>query len=190
LQQPPLRVLGIAGSLRTGSWNRKLLEAARRLAPAELSIEPVDLGEIPLYNADLDTPERRPSSVEGLKESIRNADALLIATPEYNYGVPGVLKNAIDWASRPAGESPLAGKPVGIMGASPGALGAVRAQEHLKLVLLGTLSQVFPHPGVVVGNVRAKFDASGELVDEATRRFIAAYLVDFAAWVRRVGPPR
>ena len=183
----PLRIVALAGSLRRGSWNRRLLEAARELAPAGVQVDIVELGDIPLYDADHDTEETRPASVRRLKQLVAEADGVLVATPEYNHSVPGVLQNAIDWASRPAMKSPLADKPVGIMGASPGALGAARAQQHLKLVLMATLAQVLPHPGVSVGLAAEKFDAEGRLVHEPTRQFVAAYLAAFAAWIRRVG---
>lgn len=180
----PLRVLGFAGSLRSGSANRALLRAARDLAPDGMTVEITDLGDLPLYNADLDTDDARPEAVSRFKAAIAAADALLIATPEYNHNVPGVLQNAIDWASRPAHRSPLAEKPVAIMGAASGAIGSARAQEQLKVVLMATLAHVFPHRGVVVGGVRQKVE-EGQLVHEPTRDFLAAYLRDFADYVRR-----
>ena len=180
-----MRVLGIAGSLRRGSYNRGLLEAARQLVPASMTIERFDLDGLPLYNADLDTDGRRPAEVVRLKQAVSDADALLFATPEYNHSVPGVLQNAIDWASRPGMKSPLAGKPVGIMGASPGGIGGARAQQQLKLVLMSTLSLVLPHAGVVVGGAKEKFDASGVLVHEPTCQFVAMYLEELEAWTRR-----
>lgn len=185
----PLRVLAIAGSLRRASWNRRLLEAARDLAPAGVAIEIFELASVPMYDGDLDTDAARPEAVEALKRAIAESDALLIATPEYNHSIPGVLQNAIDWASRPAMRSPLLDKPVAIMGASPGALGAVRAQQQLKLVLMATLAQVMPHPGVAVGLVADKFDASGALAHEPTRQFLASFVAHFADWARRVATP-
>lgn len=182
-----LRVLGIAGSLRSGSYNRALLRAAAERAPEGMEVEEFPLGGIPLYDGDLENDERRPEPVRQLKEAIAAADAVLIATPEYNHGVPGVLKNAIDWASRPAMKSPFAGKPVAVMGAAPGALGTARAQQQLKLILLSMLALPLPHPGVVVGAAKAKFDADGRLTDEATGEFLAAFLRDLAEWTRRVG---
>jgi chromate reductase len=184
-----MRVLGIAGSLRRGSYNRSLLEAARQLAPDSMTIERFDLDAIPLYNADLDADGVRPAEVERLKKAVADADAVLIVSPEYNHSVPGVLQNAIDWASRPGMKSPLAGKPAGIMGASGGAIGSARGQQQLKLVLLSTLSLVLPHPGVVVGLAKEKFDASGSLTDQPTRQFVATYLKDLEAWTRRVATP-
>ena len=143
------------------------------------------LDEIPLYDADYDADHLRPPEVTQMKQTVAECDALLIATPEYNHGVPGVLQNAIDWASRPGLKSPLAGKPVAIMGASAGAIGTARAQQQLKLVLMSTLALVMPHAGVLVAHASDKFDASGALVHEPTRQFLAKFLKDLEAWVRR-----
>jgi chromate reductase len=186
----PLRVLGIAGSLRQGSINRRLLAATGELAPAGVRIDIADIGGVPLYDGDRDNDRERPAAVERLRRQVADADALLIATPEYNHSVPGVLQNAIDWVSRPAGRSPFTGKPVGVMGASPGALGAARAQQQLKLVLMSTLAEVMPHAGVAVGMANEKFDATGALVHEPTRQFLATYLADFTRWIERIAPAR
>ncbi|HSJ64440.1 MAG TPA: NAD(P)H-dependent oxidoreductase [Gemmatimonadaceae bacterium] len=183
------RVVGIAGSLRSGSWNRRLLEAARELAPDGLRIEPFDIRGIPLYDADLDTDQRRPDAVRRLKSAIADADGVLIASPEYNHTVPGVMQNIIDWSSRPGMRSPWAGTPVGIMGAANGLVGTARMQQVLKLTLLSTLARVMPHPGVVVGRAPDKFDADGHLADPATRDFLAAYLRQFTDWIDTVGVP-
>ena len=183
---PVLRVVGRVGSLRRESINRRLLEAARDVAPPGMRVDIVGLHDVPLYNGDVDNERDRPAAVEQLKRAIADADALLIATPEFNHSVPGVLQNAIDWVSRPVGRSPLAGKPVAVMGASPGALGAARAQQQLKLVLMATLAEVMPHPGVAVGMAKEKFDATGALVHEPTRAFLAAYLADFGRWIARM----
>jgi len=185
-----MKILGIAGSLRRGSYNRALVEAARGLMPAGIALETFELDDIPLYNRDLDVDGLRPSEVERLKRSIAEADALLLATPEYNYGVSGVLKNAIDWASRPAMKSPLAGKPVAIMGASPSITGTARAQQELKLTLMSCLSLVMPHAGVLVGLAHEKFDASGALTHEPTRKFLESFLHDLQTWVYRLGAVR
>lgn len=188
----PLTVLGIPGSLRAGSFNRRLLEAARELAPDGVTVEIFDLDGVPLYDADLDTDRARPEPVRELKRAIGEADAVLVATPEYNHSIPGVLKNAIDWASRPAGGSPLREKPVAIMGASPGTIGTARAQQHLESVLLSTLALPLPHPGVAVGRAREKFGEGddGRLVHEPTRTFLRSFLEDLEAWTRRVGSAR
>lgn len=180
-------ILAIAGSLRAGSYNRALLEAARELAPEGMEIRVWDrLRDLPHYDADLDTDERRPEAVVELKRAIGEADGLLFATPEYNYSVPGVLKNAIDWASRPGYKSELAGKPAALMGASASAVGTARGQAHLREVLYATLARVLPHPGVLVNGAPAKF-AGGRLADEATRGFVAEFLSHFAVFVRQQG---
>ena len=178
-------ILGIAGSLRAGSYNRGLLEAARELAPEGMELRVWDgLRDLPHYDGDLDHDDRRPGAVTELKRAIAGADGLLIATPEYNYSIPGVLKNAIDWASRPGYRSELVGKPVAIMGASPGAVGTARAQIHLREVMYSTLAQVMPHPGVLVSGAAAKF-TGGRLTDEPTRAFLVDFLGGFAAYVAR-----
>lgn len=186
----PVHVLGIAGSLRHGSFNRQLLGNAQLLAPPTLSIAPFDIAEVPLYNADHDSDDARPEVVRRLKQAIAASDAVLFVSPEYNHGVPGVLQNAIDWVSRPSFKSPLAGKPVAMMGASGGVSGTMRGQQMLKLVLMSTLAVVFPHPGVAVPLAREKFDAEGRLVHEPTRDFVAAYLREFDGWLRRQLAPR
>lgn len=186
MPESTLRLVGIAGSLRTGSLNRALLEAALGLVPDGVEIVPFDIAPVPLYNGDLDEDERRPDPVVRLKEAIFRADGVLLVTPEYNYGVPGVLKNTLDWASRPGFRSPMAGKPVGMMGASKGASGTMRGQEQLKLTLLGMGSQVFPHPGVAVSKAQERFDAKGELADSGTRDFVADYLEALSTWIRKV----
>jgi len=182
-----LDLVAIPGSLRTGSLNRALARSLAKLCPDDATVDVVDLHDIPLYNGDLDTDERRPDPVRALKERIDRAHGVLLVSPEYNYGIPGVLKNAVDWVSRPSFRSPMAGKPSGLMGASPGGSGTMRGQEHLKLLLLAMGAQVFPHPGVAVGRARDKFD-DGRLVHEDTRDFVAAYLRDFTEWARRVRP--
>lgn len=187
LGSPPLQVVGIAGSLRAESWNRKLLAASVELAPPALAIVPFDLANIPLYNGDLDSDERRPEPVQRLKDAVSLAKGVLFVSPEYNHSVPGVLQNAIDWISRPANKSPLAAKPVGLMGASRGLVGTARMQQVLKLTLLSTLARVMPHPGVVVSAVHGKFDESGRLTDAATRDFVTAYLTQLAEWVSKAG---
>ena len=183
-----LRVLGVAGSLRRASLNRALLRAAVERAPeAGLEVTPFDIAAIPLYNGDVEE-KGIPDPVAAFKQAIAEADGLLIATPEYNYGVPGVLKNAVDWASRPPGESPLVGKPAAIMGATPGASGTVRAQLQLRLSFVFTQTLVMPQPEVAVHRAHEKFDATGRLTDEPTRKFLDQMLHAFAAWIRRFRP--
>jgi chromate reductase len=177
------QVLGFAGSLRRRSYNRALLETAVELAPPELQIETFDLLPIPLYNADLETADA-PEPVQHFKARIDAADALLIVTPEYNYSLPGVLKNAIDWASRPSKTSPFYGKPVAVMGAG-GPFGTVRAQRHLREILHSRDMAVMPKPEVHIMRAWEKFDADCRLTDEPTRDEVRALLVAFVDWVRR-----
>lgn len=175
-----LRVLGFAGSLRRDSFNRRLLRAASELAPTGMKVQIFDLRAIPLYNFDVEQ-SGDPPSVTAFKDAIRNADALLVATPEYQHGVPGVLKNALDWASRPPGMSALQGKPVAIMGASPGFTGTARAQSQLRESFGFSESYVVLQPEVLVGRAHEKFDAEGRLSDlktmEAIRRLLDRLVV-------------
>ncbi len=179
-----VKILGISGSLRAGSLNSAALRAAVGLAPAGMSIELCDIGDLPLYNED-ERAKGFPAPVERLRAQIKAADGLLIATPEYNYSIPGVLKNAIDWASRPP-EQPFDGKPVAIMGASPGALGTGRAQYHLRQCFVFLNGHVLNKPEVMIGGAGAKFNSSGALTDQTTRDFLAAMLVAFKAWTERM----
>jgi chromate reductase len=181
----PLRVLGFAGSLRAASYNRMLLRAAVELAPEGMTIEIFDIAEIPLFNEDVEAAGT-PPAVEAFREAIRTADALLIATPEYNHGVPGVLKNAIDWASRPPRKSPLAGKPTAVFGASPGATGTARAQTQLRASFVFTDTPALPQPEVLVFRAHEKFDADGRLADEASRAFVRRLLEALADWTMRL----
>jgi chromate reductase len=178
------RIVGIAGSIRAGSLNRALLQAAVELAPEGMEIEPWDgLREVPPYDAGLDRDGARPAPVDDVKRRIAGADGVLLVSPEYNYSVPGVLKNAIDWVSRPGYQSVLVGKPVAIMGASGGVAGTARGQVHLRDVMYATLSRVFPHADILVGQAGAKFH-DGHLTDEPTREFVARYLRRFADFVQ------
>lgn len=177
------RLVGISGSLRKGSLNTALLRSAADLAPEETSLSIASIDDIPLYNGDLDV-DGGPEAVQELKRRISEADGLVLATPEYNYGIPGVLKNAIDWASRPGFQSVLAGKPVAIIGAAPGVIGTARAQAQLKQVLLATLSEVFPYPEVLVGKAHERFQ-DGRLQDEQTQTFLRQMLEAYVAWIER-----
>lgn len=170
-----MRLLGLAGSLRAGSYNRGLLRAAAELAPAGTVFEEHDLRGLPFYDGDLEAAGD-PVSVIELKDAIRRADALVIATPEYNRGLPGVLKNAIDWASRPALASPLAGKPVAIMGATTGFAGTARAQQQLRDALEFPGALVLQQPEVLVSEAYLRFDGNGDLVDEEVREQITELL--------------
>ena len=171
-------------SLRQGSYNRALLRAAKELAPASLSIEIFDLEAIPLYNADVEA-KGDPAPVAAFKSAIGKADGLLMATPEYNHGVPGVMKNAFDWASRPPRAAVLSGKPVGLIGASPGMTGTARGQSQLRQAFEFTNSYAMPQPELLVFRANEKFDAEGRLKDDATRSLLQRYLSALAAWVSR-----
>jgi chromate reductase len=171
-----MRILGIAGSLRESSYNRALLRAARELLPEGVELVEHDLRDLPFYDGDVEAAGD-PDSVVAFKEAIRDADALLIATPEYNRGVPGVLKNAVDWASRPPLGSPLTGKPVAIMGATTGRGGTARAQEQLRAALEFSRATVLEQPEVLVPEAFMRFDEQGELVDGGIRAELAE-LVD------------
>ena len=179
-----LRILGIAGSLRAGSFNRSLLRAAVERAPEDMTIEVFDLAAVPLYNGDVEAAGD-PPGVAAFKQAIAAADGVLMATPEYNHGVPGVMKNAIAWASRPPREAPLGGKPVGLIGASPGITGTARGQSQLRQAFEFTNSYCMPQPELLVFKAHEKFDAEGKLIDEQTAEFLEKYLVAFGDWVRR-----
>ncbi|HEX9788023.1 MAG TPA: NADPH-dependent FMN reductase [Candidatus Binatia bacterium] len=180
-----VRVAGIAGSLREGSFNKGLLRAAVELAPAEMEIQIYTrLGDIPPYNDDV-FQKGDPEAVADLKSFIGGADALLIATPEYNYGVPGLLKNAIDWASRPAGKSVLNRKPAAIMGCSPGLGGTIRAQHALRQSFVFTETYAMLQPEIKIPSAAPLFDPSAKLVDETTRQYVRRFLESFANWIAR-----
>ena len=183
-----LRVLGLAGSLRQDSYNRALLRAAQGLAPAGMVIEAFDLLPVPLYNGDVEAAGD-PQGVAAMKAAIAAADAVLFVTPEYNHGVPAVMKNALDWASRPPRAAALDGKPVGIIGASPGQTGSARGQSQLRQAFEFTNSYAMPQPELLVFRAHEKFDAEGNLTDEATVRYLERYLEAFAAWVGKFKSP-
>lgn len=179
-----MKVLGVAGSLRKGSLNRALLRAAIKLAPAGMTIESFDLIDVPLYNGDVEAASD-PPGVAAFKTAIRAADAVLFVTPEYNHGVPGVMKNAVDWASRPARDAALNGKPVGIIGASPGQTGTARGQSQLRQAFEFTNSFCMPQPEILVFRALEKFDANGELTDVKTAEYLGRYLEALRAWTLR-----
>lgn len=179
-----LSILGFAGSLRQGSYNRAILRAAQEMVPSEAQLEVFDLAGIPLFNQDL---EMQPAErVTEFKAAIRAADALLIVTPEYNYSMPGVLKNALDCASRPYGDNALDGKPVAIMGASMGMLGTARAQYHLRQSCVFLNMYPLNRPEVMVAFAQEKIDDHGRLTDPKTREKIAELVEVLIAWARRL----
>jgi chromate reductase, NAD(P)H dehydrogenase (quinone) len=178
------KVVAFAGSLRRGSFNRALIHAAREASPEGMTIELIEIAGLPFYNADVEA-EGDPPSVVTFKSSLREADGILIATPEFNDGIPGVLTNAIDWGSRLPGRSPLARKPVAIMGASPSQVGTARAQVHLRQLLTHVQARVLPPPELLVARAHERFDPGLRLTDEGTRRILAQLLERFAGWISR-----
>lgn len=179
-----MRIAGICGSLRAASYNRALLRAAIDLAPEGVTIEPAEIRDVPPYDGDVEA-RGVPDVVGRLRERLAAADAVLFVSPEYNFSIPGVLKNAIDWVSRRP-DPPLAGKPGAIMGASIGALGTARMQYQLRQTALALNIQMLGRPEVLVGKAQEKFDASGTLTDEATRKAVAAQLVALRDWTLRL----
>ena len=179
------RILGLAGSLRRASLHRGLVRAARELAPKGVAVEPYEkLGEIPFFNQDVED-EGDPTPVRDLKEKIREADAILITTPEYDYAIPGVLTTALDWALR--SPSPLRHKPVGIVGASPGGAGTARGQMVLRQILLHAPAYVMPEPQMLIPYAREKFDVeTGDLTDEQTRERMRRFLDALVEWTERL----
>jgi len=183
----PLTILGIAGSLRRESYNRALLRAAARLAPPGVALSTFErLGEIPPYDDDVRLASGLPGPVADLWRRVAEADAVLIACPEYNYGPSGVLKNAIDWISRPPADTPLRHKPVAMMGASTGNFGTARAQLSLRNTLAYLDAYVLARPEVAVFRAAERFDAAGELVDEAGRELVAQLVAGLVDWTRRL----
>jgi chromate reductase len=178
------KIIGFAGSLRKDSYNKALLRAAMELLPEGVALEIFDLEGIPPYNQDLDgTP---PQKVTDFKAKIRGADALLIATPEYNYSIPGVLKNAIDWASRPYGDSAFQDKPIAIMGASIGMLGTARAQYHLRQCCVFLQMHAVVDTEVMIPFVSDKVDSKGQLTDDKTKEKIRELIESLIRWTKRL----
>lgn len=191
----PMRVLAIAGSLRRNSWNRRLLESAASMAPSGMHIDVHgQLADIPLFNEDLEAIGGGPEAVWQLRAEVAEADGLLIATPEYNQSMPGVLKNAIDWLSRalPGDEEVLAGKPVAIIGASSGRWGTRLAQHAVRQTLCAAEACVMPAPMLFIRDVHTLFDGSGKLVDPDTRQSLERVLdafVRFTSHASRIDTP-
>ncbi|HXP12290.1 MAG TPA: NADPH-dependent FMN reductase [Stellaceae bacterium] len=180
-----IKVLGICGSLRQASYNRMALKVAQESLPPGMTLEVFDkLAEIPLYNEDVKA-KGLPPAVAELRDKIKAADALLFVTPEYNYSVPGVLKNAIDWVSRTP-DQPFDGKPVAMMGATMGMWGTTRAQHHLRQTCVFLNMIPLNKPEVMIPQAQNKFDAQGRLTDEPTRKFIADLMTALAAWTKKL----
>ena len=176
----PLHILGISGSLRKKSFNTAALRAAQELLPPGMTMEVFDLAPIPIYNEDV-REQGFPEPVQQLRAKIAEADALLIVSPEYNYSIPGPLKNALDWASRPP-DQPFDGKPIAIMGASPGGIGTARAQYHLRQLFVFLNGMVLNRPEVMIATAHTKVDEQGRLTDAASREHIGKLLHALADW--------
>jgi chromate reductase, NAD(P)H dehydrogenase (quinone) len=179
-----VRILGIAGSLRRSSYNQAALRAAKLLVPENSGIDIFQLDGIPMFNED--DEKRPPSSVVELKKRIRSANSVLIVTPEYNYSIPGVLKNAIDWASRPHDDNAWSGKPAAIMGASVGPIGTARAQQHLRQILVALNLFLLNKPEVLIANAAHRFNEDGNLIHDPTKQLIQELLQSLADWTRRI----
>ena len=178
------KIFGFAGSLRKDSYNKYLLRTAEVLLPENTGLEIYDLEGIPPFNQDLES--QPPAEVKEFKIKIKAADALLIATPEYNYSMPGVLKNAIDWGSRPYGDNSFNDKAVGIMGVSIGTLGTARAQYHLRQSCVFMNMHPLNKPEVMVGAAQSKFDNSGNLIDTNTKDILKNMLAELVVWAKRL----
>jgi chromate reductase len=178
-------ILGFAGSLRRASYNKGLVRAAAEVAPSGITVQFLEIGDIPLYNQDVEDAGD-PASVAAFKRAIARADALLVATPEYNHGTSGVLKNAIDWASRPRVTSPLKDKPVAVMGASPGRGSTARAQAQLREAFIFTGACVMPQPELLVSAAASHFDDDGNVTDPELRERLAELVDALRAWSSRI----
>jgi len=176
--------VAISGSLRAGSYNTMVLKALQKLAPSTISIEHLSIADVPLYNADIHE-KQFPGVVDTLCDAIKAADAVIMVTPEYNYSVPGVLKNAIDIISR-SPKKPFDMKAVGIMGASPGLLGTARAQYHLRQSMVFLNAYVMNKPEIMIAQVNTKFDEAGNLTDEKTKEFISKFIISLAEFSGRL----
>lgn len=179
-----LDIVGLCGSLRAASLNRMALNLAAEAAPEGMRLEPVEIRDIPPFDGDL-MVKGFPDPVARLRERIRHADGVVIATPEYNFSIPGVLKNVLDWVSR-GDDQPFAFKPVAIVTASPGPLGGARVQYDLRKVMLFMNAQVLAKPEVFIGNAAGKFCPEGKCTDETTREFVVGQMAAFQRWIQGV----
>ncbi|MCG8467382.1 MAG: NAD(P)H-dependent oxidoreductase [Gemmatimonadetes bacterium] len=188
MSEPRIRMAGFAGSLRAGSFNRAMLRAAREHAPDGVDLDILDLTDVPIYNGDVEAAGD-PEPVTRLKAAVHGADLVLIATPEYNFGVPAVTKNAIDWASRPPRPHAWDGKPVAVMGTSPGRFGTVNAQRVVRQSLTHLNAYVLPQPMIVIPGASGLFDDDLRLVDPPTIERMTKFMAAAAGWARRfLGP--
>ena len=180
-----IRIAAFSGSLRKESYTTKLIKAFAKLAPKGIEIALIDISELPLINQDLEAD--LPQSVKKLHQAIAGADAILLATPEYNRSYSPVLKNALDWGSRPEGKNKWAKKPTAIIGCTPYALGAFGAQNHLRQVVMYLDMYILQQPEFYLGKAAEKFNEAGELTDQETKDIITGFLAAFTAWIAKVG---
>ena len=176
----------IVGSLRKASWTRRIATALGKLAPSSLKLEIVEIGELPLYNQDLDDEHRVPAQWQAFRDRVARADAVIFCTPEYNRSVPGVLKNAIDVGSRPYGKSAWSRKPAAVVSVSPGALAAFGANHHLRQSLVFLDMPALQQPEVYLGGVASLVDAEGNVLKAETKKFLTTFLETFEAWIDKV----
>ncbi len=182
-----MHITAVVGSLRRDSFNRMLYQSAQELLPAGMTLDEAAIVDIPPYNDDVRLEHGYPPPVLTFRDSLFAADGILFISPEYNYSMPGVLKNAVDWASRPSDDQPFRDKPIGVMGASTGAMGTSRMQNHLRQAMVLVQGIVMPRPEVVITFAAQKFDIeAGRLSDEDTRDHVGRFLAAFAAWIERV----
>ncbi|MBA2291117.1 MAG: NAD(P)H-dependent oxidoreductase [Gemmatimonadales bacterium] len=181
----PLNLVTISGSLRRGSFNTALLDNIPDLAPSGLIFRRLEIRHLPVYDGDLEVDDMPPDAVRELQRQIRASDGIVIATPEYNHGMPGGLKNAIDWLSRGPAPHGLQGVPSAMLGASDGTIGTTRSQSHLRQTLAALNSPAMPQPQVLVARAQDKIDVDGKVTDESTRKFIRGWLVEVERWMRR-----
>lgn len=182
---PAFTVLAISGSLRKASYNTALLRTLIERAPASLAITLADIADIPVYNGDDETAHGQPSAAKALSDRIRAADGVIIGTPEYNFSIPGGLKNALDWISRPK-DQPFRGKTAGVVGASNGPVGTARSQYHVRQVLVSLEAVTMTKPEVLLTNAGSKFDASGKLTDAPTLEVVDRWLKAYEAWIAKL----
>lgn len=183
------RVAVLVGSLRRGSLNRMMANTAREVAPANLTLVDAAIGDLPLYNQDLDT-DSPPAAWKRFREEVRPCDAVLFVTPEYNRGVPGLLKNAIDVGSRPYGQSVWSGKPAAVISVSPGALGAFGANQHIRQSFVFLDMPVLQQPEAYIGNAAKLFDDQGQMTNADTREFARKFMAAFAQWIAKTARQR
>jgi chromate reductase len=179
-----LNFIGIAGSLRKNSFNRALMHAVQELVPDDAVIHTLDIGKLPLFNQDMESDF--PAEAQEMKDQIKASDGIIISTPEYNRSIPGVLKNAVDWTSRPYGKNAWAGKPVYVIGATPGVTGTTIAQSHLKHSLLYLNARVLGQPEFYLSNASEKFNEDEKLIHKETRQFLEEALQTFVEFCRQV----